>query len=401
MHLSSQTTGDGRWRLLVTTLHPDCFFQSRSSSPIHWTRFFVLLVTFFCSAYTVHAGVVVTDVTDIGELPTTPNNGGVIGYDAGMSVHFGSFSYWFFGDTNRDSNRPNGNWQLDNVLEGFSFGTHVGRTFDTAAGDGITGMVYKTDEPFNAALLLENAPNECVVWPAGAVGTSQGELYLYFTAWGECSDGWARDPQGQGLAKFTDLANMEVERLPGYVLPPLSPKWTGPVSASFDTPCGAAHYVYLFGLDGTDVMLTRVADVDIEDSSKYRFWDGAGWVPNAEKSEPIMQIISGPSFFSVAYNDFLDRWIAIYSCGYASLVCMNHTINAGADPNRMSEGWTEGEVIYSCPAGATWRCKHAFQHPQLAHGRYIYITTAQHGEQAGPEGIPYNLQLRRLRLDWE
>ena len=96
--------------MILLTCFGSFFFKK------YWL-FFVLLVTFFCSAYTVHAGVVVTDVTDIGELPTTPNNGGVIGYDAGMSVHFGSFSYWFFGDTNRDSNRPNGNWQLDNVLE--------------------------------------------------------------------------------------------------------------------------------------------------------------------------------------------------------------------------------------------------------------------------------------------
>ena len=163
----------------------------------------VFIASLHCASF-VHAGVVVTDVTDIGELPTVPNNGGVIGYDAGMSVHFGSFSYWFFGDTNRDSNRPNGNWQLDNILEGFSFGTHVGRTFDTAAGDGITGMVYKRDEPFNAIPLLENAPNECVVWPAGAVGTSQGELYLYFTAWGECV-GCPADFDGNGRVDAGDL----------------------------------------------------------------------------------------------------------------------------------------------------------------------------------------------------
>ncbi|MCH2185734.1 DUF4185 domain-containing protein [Myxococcota bacterium] len=385
----------------MTTLNPYRFLRSHPSSPTYWAQFFIFLVAFFCSASTVYAGVVVTDVTDIGELPTTPNNGGVIGYDAGMSVHFGSFSYWFFGDANRDYNRPNGNWQLDNVLEGFSFGTHVGRTFDTAAGNGITGMVYKTDEPWNAERLLENAPNECVVWPAGGVGTSLGDLYLYFTAWGDCSGSWVTDHQGQGLAKFTDLIDMDVERLPGYVLPSMPPKWTGPISASFDTPCGAAHYVYLFGLDGTDVMLTRVADVDIEDSSKYRFWDGAGWVPDAEKVEPIMQIIGGSSFFSVAYNEFVDRWIAIYSCGIGSQVCMNHTTHAGADPNRMSEGWTSGEVIYSCPAGATWRCKHAFQHAQLAHGRYIYITTARHSGPGDPEHITYNLQLHQFRLDWE
>ena len=146
------------------------------------------------------------------------------------------------------------------------------------------------------------------------------------------------------------MANMDVERLPGYVLPSMPPKWTGPISASFDTPCGAAHYVYLFGLDGTDVMLTRVADVDIEDSSKYRFWDGAGWVPDAEKVRTHhANYWRSPRFSVWLITSSLIGGSQSTPAAMRSQVCMNHTIHAGADPNRMSEGWTEGEVDLLMP----------------------------------------------------
>jgi len=345
------------------------------------------------------AGVVVTSVSERCTMPETPNDGNVVGYDAGMSLRFGSHSYWFFGDTLRDRD---GDWQIDNLLEGFSFGTHVGRTFDTAGGDCFTAFTFKEDGNGEATVAFPKAGNECVTWPAGAIGTSTGKLYSYFEGWGTCSGGTVSNPQGTGLVRFTDPPlDMNVVRVPGYIFDPGPPFWGHALAASNAGTCGTQHWAYVFGsMPDGDVLLSRVLDASIEDRTKYLFWNGTAWVANAGAAAPIFTSTLGTlNGLSVAFNEHLDRYVAIYSCAFATQICLSYTNNPGAHPSRLTQGWTT-QSIYSCPPGAAYRCKQAYQHDEAASGDSIYVTSSRHTALGDAEHPEYRLELRRFRLTW-
>jgi hypothetical protein len=375
----------------------------------------VACVLALSSPYVASAAVVVGGGSQIiCKMPVTPNDGNVIGYDGGLSTRFGSFTYWFFGDALRRLNNETDDWEIDGLVEGIvPQGMHMGKTFDTAPSGCFTGFNYKNGADGRIGPALSNIAGECVVWPAGAVGTASGKLYTYFHAFGQCNGTTER---GTGLAQITDLNDMTVQRIGGgYTFLPFTTTagkrmWGNPILISYDSACGTLHDVFVFGTVhvGNDVWLARVSSANIEDRTKYTFWDGTAFTPDDDATKdgdhavPIFTSgIDTENQMSVAFNEHLNRYVAIYSCAYSTQICMQYTLNQGRHPNRLVQGWSAVQTLFNCPDGTAYRCKQANQHPSSAVGDKIYVTTSRHSAPGNPEHPEYRLELREFTLNWQ
>ena len=97
--------------------------------------------------------------------------------------------------------------------------------------------------------------------------------------------------------------------------------WKQPKDATWegDTNFGQAALVnsegniYIFGIHGGrygGVELARVPQADVLDMSKYSYWSGSEWTTELDSAT---EIVPAPvDELSVAYNNFLGRWIMLY-----------------------------------------------------------------------------------------
>jgi hypothetical protein len=339
------------------------------------------------------ATIVVDSVVDVCVMPTTPNQGKVVGFDAGMSTLHGSQSYWFFGDTSTDND---GDWILDGPLEGFSSGTHVGRTIDLAGSDCMTISDYKADLMTGRAVpAILTAPDEHVIWPMGAVSLG-GTLYTYYETYGAPGAG---DYRGIGLAKLTNVSTLQFTRLPGYIWGGDDAAYAMPLAEVSSGPCGAATFVYLFGLrNRSTAYITRVRADQIENFASYQVWNGTAWMAaNAQPTPVPASIFSDTAIHnavSVAYHADLNRYVAIYTCGNffeANRLCARHTTVPGRDGANLTKGWSASTEILNCGT-QQFACKQAYQHAEYASGENVYVTSSHHSN------TQYHLDVRRFQF---
>lgn len=77
---------------------------------------------------------------------------------------------------------------------------------------------------------------------------------------------------------------------------------------SFGTPSGRSGSAYL----------SRVKQKDIGNASLYQYWDGSGWADTPEDAAVVLD--GRVSELSVAYNEYLDKYIAMYTHPLKGLV---------------------------------------------------------------------------------
>jgi hypothetical protein len=168
--------------------------------------------------------------------------------------------------------------------------------------------------------------------------------------------------------------------------------WTQPETAVWkgDTHFGMAglveheSYVYLFGTHGGrygGVQLARVpADPDaVLDLSSYAYWSGSDWSNDMANAVEIVPAPVGE--LSVAWNDFLGRWIMIY----LDEPRRGLVIREAPD---LTGPWSEPLMLVD---SANFPSLYgSFLHPWGSDGEVIYFNMSQWG--------PYNVMLMRARL---
>ena len=251
---------------------------------------------------------------------------GILGQDGSHSVAVDGVVYWTFGDT---------------VLADRVFiPNSIAWSADTNAADCIS-LVSKSAEEGAVSLLPSQAP-ELTVWPAGMEATSPGKVHFFYASIvGTSLDDWK--VAGVGLASF-DTKTLTAERAFDGELP-----WPVGLPQPIRTIAEGGYVYVLLGTAQkqwrTDTILARVPSDEIESLGAYEYWqpaDGADaghwvaglWDPERGAWQPALNQIdalwSQPGLHNgvqVSHNDYLDRWLAVYSSGFMTSISVRSAEN--------------------------------------------------------------------------
>ncbi len=345
-----------------------------------WTALcFVLLGSAAVAVAQDQPAPVLTGVADVEFVqwitgPDSPNqtdvNYSVLGTDLGSMFELDGTVFIAFGDT-FGCCRPagggggGGQWRF-NVL---------GYSTDADLEDGITldGMI--TDEDGRARAVLRKRFQDVTIIPTAGIAI-EDRLFLHYMAvkqWG-APGRWTLNRSGWG---YSDDGG-ETWTQPNEAI------WDGDTNFGMAGLVKDGGYLYVFGTHGGrygGVQLARVlADPDaVLDMSAYTYWDGSGWTSDITQAVDVVPAPVGE--LSVAWNEFLGRWIMIYL----------------DEPQR-------GLVIREAPElTGPWGDTHmlvdsrdfpslygSYLHPWGSDGEIIYFNMSQWG--------PYNVMLMRARL---
>jgi hypothetical protein len=292
----------------------------------------------------------------------------VYGTDLGSMFDLDGTLYIAFGDTfgcclPREGGAGGENWR-NNVL---------GYTTDRQLEDGITldGMIV--DNEGKARAVLEKNRLDITVIPTNGIAID-GRMYLHYMAvrrWGTPGR-WTLGRSGWG---YSDDGGETWTQPPESI-------WMG------DTNFGQAALVlrdddlYVFGIHGGrfgGVALARVPSDQVLDMAAYTYWDGSHWSGELDSAVEIVRSPVGE--LSVAWNDFLGRWIMTYLDEHQRAIVIR-------EAPELTGPWSDPQMLV---AGNDYPSLYgAFLHPWASDGETIYFNMSQWG--------PYNVLLMRARL---
>ncbi len=313
------------------------------------------------------------------EIAVLPQSATIQGRDGGPSGMAWGHSIWTFGDTVLNVSDVEGNnWHsssfsitddLDatNSIGGFS------ERLDSTGAPLYFIPLTDDEDAFNTA----HRGNPCAVspcgdrwaaWPGPPIWDATGNRAFAFYGLISAAPGaYNFHGVGQSVAVWSDEQSLPVRPVvsPGADHPTLlfgqdEPAWG--TAALIDD-----GMLYAFACDGDPLAppcyLAQVPPDRATDRSAWRFWDGKSWSGsmNAKRS-----LFSGAPSVTVAFNQHLGRWAAIYATPLSNDV-MIRTAAALTGP------WSEAKRLFTAdkkPAGAY----DANWHPEFDAGNLIYVT---------------------------
>ena len=322
----------------------------------------------------------VQDIREVCSLPRPTNNGQVLGHDNGSSVLYNGMSYWFFADTFWDLNGSG-------ALEGLGpdkligLGT-VASTADLDASDGLD-MTYRMagSELTSLFPLSELYSDECLIWPSGSV-VANNTIYVFATAVKKTGS-----VCGTGYENF--LASVDPVTLQATRLVMLQDPATTPFNIPFrvsdpDGSGGQINWVYMAGNTCLPppyyvcgVLLARVREANITTPALYEYWNGSTWVVNTPQAAAVIFWGGIQDTVRITYNDFLGRYLMIYSCNVGLSICGRTANTPGPGSAPLVGGWSQEVVLYDCPGEDFLRCYAGYPHTEYGNGSTLYLTTAR------------------------
>jgi hypothetical protein len=326
----------------------------------------------------------VLKVTFLGTLPT---NLDILGRDGGYSTVFQGYSIWLYGDTFLA--KPNAE-DFTLISDSWSY------TTDLNAQDGITGFQERVDSggaptmilPETSAEQIFNAvhnSNNCqeqpcgarwALWPASIVvdPTSGHALIFYMLVYAL-----------PGSFNFQAIGN-SVATWQSFQDQPQRPAISPPVVAghpdllfdqnepSFGSAAlisGGMLYVYGCGIptSGSDkgCRLGRVSPSNVLDRSAWTYYAGNGaW--SAQIGDAV-HVFTGDNILSVAWNNYLQQYVAVYSAPFSQNVMMRSS--------HYPEGpWSSEVTAFTAMQPASGNVYDAHAHPEYDAngGQTIYVT---------------------------
>ncbi len=343
------------------------------------TRLLLLLVMFVTGAGALHAQEdtvlgAIDDVTFVGFVtgPESPNqtdvNYDVYGTDLGSMAVLGDTLYIAFGDTFGCCPPAGGGAGGDHWRNNV-----IAYTRDLDPSDSITFDGMLVDEDGNARQVVRKLRDDFTDIPTYAIAIGD-RLYLHYMAvkeWGPPGQ-WTLNRSGWA---YTDDSGATWEQ-------PNDATWVG------DTQFGQAalvldgDWLYVYGIHGGrfgGAALARVPTGDVLDMDAYQYWDGSAWADTLADAAVIVPSPVGE--LSVAWNDYLGRWIMTYLDEYQRAIVIR-------EAPELTGPWSESRVLVS---GDDYPSLYgAYLHPLASSGDVIYFNMSQWG--------PYNVLLMRARL---
>ena len=310
----------------------------------------------------------------------------ITGQDGSHTAAVGGIVYWGFGDTT--------------LADGAMLPNAVGWSADSDASDCIQLVPWQVDS--RAEPLLPRAPGELTVWPLGMEAGDDGQVrFFYASVVSDAETDWR--VRGVGIASF-DPATMRGQRSNGGAL-----LWEEgmPLPSRVYVEDGYA-YVFLVISSETwtsDTLLARVPRDAIESPGLYEYWDPASqrwlgglwdagrgrWDPALGTLAPLWRQPAMHTGTDVAYNEFLGRYLAVYTSGFMSSL-------AARSAASITGPWDGPETAlvrcadYHPNPQRDFVCYTGAQHRSYARdgGRTIYVTYSN--------GQSYQVYLHEIRL---
>lgn len=268
---------------------------------------------------------------------------GIVGKDGSNTVAVDGVVYWNFGDTT--------------LSNGGLIPNSVAWSADTNAGDCIS-LVPKGGAG-HAASLLPSDSAELTVWPSGMAATSDETVHFFYASVvGENAKDWK--VTGVGLASF-NTKTLTAKRAFDGALP-----WPAGLPLPMRTVVEGDYVYVLLGtaLDEqwrTRTLLARVPIDGIEALEAYEYWqprsgllpgqwlsglwdeEAGSWGAAVNKIGALWLQPAGNNGVDVAYNEYVDRWLAIYSSGFMTAISVRSA-------DELTGPWDGPEVmLVDCP----------------------------------------------------
>ena len=328
-------------------------------------------------------GPTVVSATDLGTIPTNPD---ILGRDGGYSALFQGVSVWIYGDT--FLTKPNAeNFTL--ISDSWSY------TSDLDAKDGISGFTEPLDsagaptmllpetpaeQAFNAAHNGDNCEQPCgarwALWPASVVvDPATGHALIFYGLFSAQPGDFNFQGIGSSVATWRTLQQQPQRPTinPPVVAahPDLLFNENEPAFGSASLIANKMLYVYGCGIptSGTDkgCRLGKVAPENVLNRSAWSYYAGNGnW--SSQISDAVSAFV-GDSILSIAWNNYLQQYIAIFSATFSQ----NVMIRTAPKP----EGpWSLATVAFVAmqPASGNVYDAHAHSEYDANGGQTIYVT---------------------------
>jgi len=320
-------------------------------------------------------------VTDRGTLPVTP---AIRARDGGYSTVFQGRSVWLYGDTFLGSPDAQGRTLIS---DSWSW------TANLDATDGIAGFHERDDAVGMPTMILSETPTEHVynaahqgkpcqvqpcgarwaLWPAAIVTDSVREraLIFYMLVYAQPGD-FNFNRVGSSVATWDSFDATPqrpiIDSAASY--PTLLFTAEEPSFGSAALSVGGTLYVY--GCESVNLdkpcKLARVDPAHVVDRSAWSYYAGQErWSSRIEDAVPV---VSGNDILSVSWNNYLDRFVAVYSAPLSRDVMMR-TAPAPEGP------WSrEIQAFAAMPPTGGGTVYDAQAHPEydVDGGRTMYVT---------------------------
>jgi hypothetical protein len=344
----------------------------------------LLLALTGCGVQYPPANLTVTGATDLGTIPTNPD---ILGRDGGGSALFGGYSVWLYSDTFLA--KPNAE-DFTLISDSWSY------TSDLNAQSGITGFTERLDAAGAPTMILTNTPeeaafnaahnsNNCQASPCGArwalwpgtmvVDPASGHALVFYSLVYAQPGNFNFQSVGSSVATWQNFASLPQRPA---IDPPVvaahpdllfSPNEPGFGAAAFIR--GGMLYAYGCGIaagSGFDkgCRLGRVDPASVLNRSAWTYFTGSGWSSQINQAQPVF---SGDSILSVAWNSFLNEYVAVYSQQFSNNVLLRTAPNP--------EGpWSGPTLAFVAMAPSSGNIYDALAHQEYDQngGQTIYVS---------------------------
>jgi hypothetical protein len=279
----------------------------------------------------------IVQATDLGPIPTNPL---ILGRDGGYSALFQGTSVWVYGDT--FLSKPNA---LDRTLISDS----MSYTTDLNAQDGITGFQEQVDSAGVPAMILPETPaeqtfnqahngNNCQTQPCGArwalwpssivVNPSDGSALIYYMVVYALPGSYNFQGYGSSVAVWQDF---QAQPQRPVLSPPIVADHPDLIFNANEPGFGSASFIsdgtlYAYGCDyNSGCQLGKVDPASAQNRSAWSFYaGGSNW---SKEIGDAVTVFNDASILSVSWNNYLQRYVAVYSPPFSQNVVMRTSMS--------------------------------------------------------------------------
>jgi hypothetical protein len=283
------------------------------------------------------AELTVVQTTDLGAIGSNP---GIVGRDGGYSGVFGGYAVWLYGDTFLTN--PNAQGQAL-ISDSWSF------TTDFDAQDGITGFQERADAVGAPTMLLQlsateqafnaaHSGNPCqqqpcgarwALWPGAMVADLARNRALVFYQLVSAQPGnFNFQAVGYSVAAWQNFADLPqrptinpAAEHPDLLFSQNQPSFGSAALVDGDTLYAYGCYNANFSVP---CVLGRVDLADVTNLGAWNFYAGNGnW---SSQPSNAMWVFTGNHILNVSWNDYLQRYVAVYNQPLSGNVMMRTSL---------------------------------------------------------------------------
>lgn len=344
----------------------------------------------------------------ISDLGTIATNADILGRDGAVSAAFQGYSVWLYGDTFLRNPNADGRGLIS---DSWSF------TNDFNTKGGITGFQERLDSSGTPEMILpettaefafnqQHNGNPCqaqpcgarwALWPSSIVTDPVNNRALVFYGVVSALPGsFNFQGIGSSVAVWNDFTQQPVR--PTFN-PPIVPDHPDLMfdqnQPSFGTEAlirGGILYIYGCGIPSNSsdkgCRLAKVDPANVLNIGAWTFYSGSGnWSPQLKDA---ISVIPDANILTVAWNDYLQQYVAIYS----QLLSDNVMIRTAPNP----EGpWSGERVLFTAQQPTSGNVYDARAHSEydLNGGQTIFVTYSRSTGEFSSEVRLVSVQLQR------